>query len=203
MPVPSGRWWFLSAVAVGAGALAIRQFVPVGVNVFGLQLAYFSSYIFLFALGIAAWRHDWLRQLSWQQVRPWVWGLLLTWPSLLIGVEVIRHAGLSTDTARGLSWASLLYAMWEPFIAWGLIGAWLLGFRARMNQPSPFWDWLNRRAYAVYILHPPVLVGIALLLHGWVAPALIKFAVVGCLTCIATWLVSDPFVRVPGVRSVV
>lgn len=79
----------------------------------------------------------------------------------------------------------------------------LLWFRGHINQPSATWEWLGRRAYAVYILHPPVLVGISLLLHGWVAPALVKFAVVGALTCIATWLLADPLVRLPGVRRVV
>ena len=71
------------------------------------------------------------------------------------------------------------------------------------EQPSALWSWLSRRAYAVYIIHPPVLVGIALLLHGWTAPALVKFAVVGSLAIIATWLASDPLVRLPGVRRVV
>jgi hypothetical protein len=32
---------------------------------------------------------------------------------------------------------------------------------------------------------------------------LIKFAVVGTLACIVTWLAADPFVRLPGVRNVV
>jgi hypothetical protein len=59
-------------MGVGAAALAIRQVVPVGVNVIGLQLGYFASYIFLFCLGIAAWRHDWLRQLKWNDARSWV-----------------------------------------------------------------------------------------------------------------------------------
>jgi len=72
-----------------------------------------------------------------------------------------------------------------------------------MNRPSRFWDWLNRRAYAVYIIHPPVLVAIALLLHVWTAPAMLKFAVVGALACVASWLWSDPLVRLPGVRRVV
>jgi peptidoglycan/LPS O-acetylase OafA/YrhL len=88
-------------------------------------------------------------------------------------------------------------------VAWGLIAAWLLVFRERMNRPSAIWSWLNRRAYAVYIIHPPVLVGIALLLHSWAAPALVKFGVVGLLACVATWLIADPLVRMPGVRSVV
>jgi hypothetical protein len=55
----------------------------------------------------------------------------------------------------------------------------------------------------VYIIHPPVLVGVALLLHGWVAPALVKFVVVGGLSVAATWLIADPLVRMPGVRRVV
>jgi hypothetical protein len=46
-------------------------------------------------------------------------------------------------------------------------------------------------------------VGIALLLHGWTAPALVKFGVVGLLACVATWLLADPLVRMPGVRRVV
>jgi peptidoglycan/LPS O-acetylase OafA/YrhL len=72
-----------------------------------------------------------------------------------------------------------------------------------MNRPSAFWSWLNRRAYAVYIIHPPVLVGISLLLHPWVAPAILKFGIIGTFSCIATWLIADPLVRIPGIRRIV
>ncbi len=204
-PVPAFLWWLLSALGVGAAALAIRQFVPTGKNVFGLQFGYFSSYIFLFAVGIAAWRFDWLRQLGWKHARPWVIGLLISWPAMPVAIAVARAAyGVGkSNFSGGLSWTAIVYALWEPFVAWGLISAWLLVFREHMNQPSALWAWLNRRAYAVYIVHPPVLVGIALLLHGWVAPALVKFGVVGLLACAATWLAADPLVRLPGVRRVV
>jgi len=204
-PVPSSRWWLLSALAVGVAALAIRQFVPTGVNVFGLQLGYFASYIFLFALGIAAWRYDWLRQLTWKKARTGIIAMVIAWPLMPIGIAVSHtlYGAGKANFSGGLSWTAILYALWEPFVAWGLIAAWLLLFRARMNQASAFWNWLNRRAYAVYIIHPPVLVAIALLLHGWVAPALVKFAIVGLLASAATWLASDPLVRLPGVRRVV
>ena len=204
-PVPSSRWWLVSALAVGVAALAIRQFVPTGVNVFGLQLGYFASYIFLFALGIAAWRYNWLRQLTWKNARAGIIAMVIAWPLMPVGIAVAHtlYGAGKANFSSGLSWTAILYALWEPFVAWGLIAAWLLVFRARMNQPSAFWTWLNRRAYAVYIVHPPVLVSIALMLHGWVAPALVKFAVVGLLACAATWLASDPLVRLPGVRRVV
>jgi peptidoglycan/LPS O-acetylase OafA/YrhL len=204
-PVPASRWWFLSAVAVGLATLAIRQFVPVGENVFGLQLAYFAGYIFLFAAGIAAWRHDWLRQLEWKNARAGIIASAIAWPLMpaaIVLARALNGAGKS-NFAGGLSWPAVVYALWDPFVAWGLIAAWLLVFRAHMNQPSGFWEWLNRRAYAVYIVHPPVLVGVALLLHGWAAPALVKFGVVGALACIGTWLIADPFVRLPGFQRVV
>ncbi len=204
-PVPAGRWWLLSALATGAAALAIRQIVPTGENVFGLQLGYFATYIVLFAVGIAAWRFDWLRQLNWKNARVGIIAFLIAWPAMPVGIAV-AHAVTGrggSNFSGGLSWTAILYALWEPFVAWGLIALWLLVFHERMNQPSALWAWLNRRAYAVYIIHPPVLVGISLLLHGWVAPALVKFGVVGLLACIATWLAADPLVRLPGLRRVV
>jgi hypothetical protein len=204
-PVPSSGWWLLSAFGVGAAALAIRQVVPVGVNVIGLQLGYFASYIFLFCLGIAACRHDWLRQLKWKDARSWIISLLVAWLSM----PALRALAISLDgpgksnSSGGLSWAAIFLAFWEPFIAWGMIAAWLLVFRRYMNQSSGIWTWFNRRSYAVYIIHPVVLVGISLLLRGWAAPALIKFAVTGTLACATCWMLADPLVRVPGLRRIV
>jgi peptidoglycan/LPS O-acetylase OafA/YrhL len=203
--VPSGYWWLLSALGTGAVALAIRQFVPTGENVIGLQLGYFATYTFLLAAGIAAWRYDWLRQLSWKNARTGIIALVIAWPAMPVGIAV-AHAinGLGkSNFGGGLSWTAILYALWEPFVAWGLIALWLLVFRARMNQPSALWAWLNRRAYAVYIIHPPVLVGVSLLLHGWAARALVKFGVVGLLACVGCWLIADPLVRLPGVRRII
>jgi hypothetical protein len=43
--IHSYGWWLLSALGVGVAALAVRQVVPTGVNVIGLQLGFFASYI--------------------------------------------------------------------------------------------------------------------------------------------------------------
>jgi peptidoglycan/LPS O-acetylase OafA/YrhL len=204
-PLPGYLWWLLSAVGVGAASLAIRQFVPTGQNVAGLQLGFFSSYIFLFSVGIAAWRCDWLRQLTWGHARPWIVTLIVSWPALPVGIflAIKMYGPGKSNFGGGYSWPAILYAFWEPFVAWGLIALWILIFRARMNQPSALWTWFNRRAYAVYIIHPVVLVGVSLLLRGWIAPALVKWGVVGAAAVIACWLAADPLVRLPGARSVI
>ena len=195
-PVPSWPAWFIGALIVGASALAIRQVFPIGESLFG----YWAMYIILFLVGVRAGPRNWLAQLSWKQAWPWVATAIVVWPTLPLGWKL---ASGKVNFNTGFSWGAFLYAFWEPFVAWGLIAAWLLVCRAYMNKPSSFWDWLNRRAYAVYIIHPPVLVGISLLLHGWVAPALVKFVVTGTLTSIAAWLAADPLVRLPGMRRVV
>lgn len=197
-PSPAPGWlaWFLCALIVGASALALRQVFPIGVSLYG----YWAIYVVLFIAGIRAYPRNWLAQLTWKEARPWLITACVVWPILPIGWLLSGpHANFNT----GFSWAAILYAFWEPFIAWGIIATWLLTFRKYQNQPSPVWNWLNRRAYAVYILHAPVLVGIALLLHSWSAPALLKFSVTGLSACVATWLVADPFVRLPGIRRVV
>jgi peptidoglycan/LPS O-acetylase OafA/YrhL len=204
-PVPTYARWLLSAILVGAVSLAIRQFVPTGKNVIGLQLGYFASYIFLFAIGIAAWRYDWLRQLEWKHARPWIITLIAAWPLMPISIAIAMRVFPpgKANFGGGHTWPAIVYAFWDPFVSWGLIAAWLLIARAFMNKPSALWSWLNRRAYAVYIIHPPVLVGISLLLHSFVAPAILKFIVTGTLSCIATWLIADPLVRIPGIRRIV
>ena len=187
---------FKRALIVGAGALAIRQVSPLGTSLYG----FWAIYVFLFIVGIRAKPRNWLAQLTWKNAWPWLIIACIVWPAMPLAVV---FAGKNANFGGGLTWPAVLYAFWEPFVAWGIIAAWLLVFREHMNQPSALWEWLGRRAYAVYIIHPPVLVGISLLLHGWAAPALVKFGVVGLLACAATWLLADPLVRLPGVRSVV
>jgi len=204
-PIPSYARWLLSAILVGGASIAIRQFVPTGKDVIGLQLGYFAPYIFLFVVGITAWRYDWIRQLTWKHARPWIITLILAWPlmplSIVIAMRVFGPG--KANFGGGHTWPAIFYAFWDPFVAWGLIAAWMLIARSFMNGPSVLWSWLNRRAYAVYIIHPPVLVAITLLLHPWIAPTLFKFGVTGTLTCVTTWLLADPLVRIPGIRRIV
>ena len=203
-PFPSTLTLLWTALATGLAALLIRQISPVGVVYASFQLAFFAPYVVLFAAGIAAWRYDWLRQLTWKNARAIVWIALLAWPlmpaAVLVSNAVYRG---KANFITGFSWSAVLYAMWEPLVAWGFIAGWLVLARRWMNQPSAFWSWVNRRAYTVYIVHPPVLVGVSLLLHGWTAPVLVKFGVAGALACAASWLLADLLVRLPGVRRVV
>jgi Acyltransferase family len=146
-----------------------------------------------------------MRSIAWKDARVFILGLFLSWPVLpaaIVAAIYLNGPGRS-NFSGGLSWPAIIYAFWEPFVAWGLIAGWLLVFRTCVNRNSRLLKWLDRRAYAVYILHPPVLVGLALLVHPWAAPAAIKFLATGALTCLASWGAADLVVRIPGLRQIV
>ena len=201
-PIPPWRKWLLSAMAVGAASFLLRIPFPLTVRVLGLWLGFYASYVFLFAIGCAAWHHNWLAQLTWREVKPWVLITILVWPLLPAARLLIRGKGSDQLFGGGLNLPSALFAFWEPLVAWGIIAGLLLFFRGYFNVASPVWDWFGRRAYAVYILHTPVLVALALLMCKWHASPMSKFLVLGTLGCIGTWVAADGLLRVPGVQRI-
>jgi len=200
--VPGNRAWLLSAIAVGMAAYIVRIWMPVDTRYFGLWLGYFPSYIFLFSLGVCCWRFQWLFRLTWRQARLWLIIACFVWPAMPAAAIILKLRGQNPYFAGGMTAASLLYALWEPFVAWGLIAAGLILFQTQFVRPSSLLNWLSRRSYAVYVIHPPVLVAVCLLFRHWHAPAPIKFAVAGTLGSTVVWLVADPLVRLPALRRI-
>jgi len=200
--LPGMHWWMLSALVVGAVAFALRLLVPVGQNLFGLQIGYFASYVFLFFVGVVAWYRLWLDQITRRRCWQMILVALLVWPMLPVTLAIWAKSGAASGFSGGWNPQALIYAFWEPLVAWGIIAAAIIAARRWANHDSRLMDWLDRRAFAVYVLHPPILTGVALLLRPWQGAALEKFAVVGVLSCLACWLVADLVLRLPGVKRV-
>lgn len=100
LPVP--RSWWLSAMAVGAAALLLRQAVPVGQERLGLQLGYFASYVFLFFLGCLAAPGRWLEHIPAEQAQCWRRIALLAIPLLPATLLALRAlTGQPQQTATG------------------------------------------------------------------------------------------------------
>jgi peptidoglycan/LPS O-acetylase OafA/YrhL len=202
-PVPPTSAWIAAALAVGAAALALRQVVPVGREVIGLQLGYFASYVFLFALGCAAGPHRWLERLERSQARPWKRVSLAVAPVLFVTAALTGALqGKPVEFGGGLGAAAVVYAFWEPLVAWGIIAGLLVTFRERFDAPSARWQRWGAHAYGAFIVHAPVLVALSVLLAGWAAPPLLKFAVVGSASIAASFAIAGALRRLPGVDRV-
>lgn len=75
-------------------------------------------------------------------------------------------------------------------------------FQRCFDRLTGAWRPLSRRAYAIYIIHPPVLVGVALAWRHVPANPFLKFTVTGSVACVACYLVAGLLLRVPRFASI-
>jgi len=200
-PLPAHATLLGAAIAVALVAFVVRLEIPVGAEWWHWQLGYFPMYVLLFGVGCAAARHHWLERIEWRYARPWAIVALLTLPVLpafVLGYSAVMHA--KVDVGGGFNVGPLVYALWEPFIAWGILLTLMWFFHTKV-RPDRFAG-LGRRAYAIYCFHPPVVVAISVALRSWAAAPLVKFAATGALSCAALYAVCGALLRLPGVSRV-
>jgi len=193
-----------AALSTGAAAFVLRLVWPVGVNVGFLQLGYFASYIVLFAAGCVAAPGRWLENIAEPIKRRWLRIAWLAFPLFPAVAIVGGHISwLGGRAEGGMNVQALVYAFWEPFVAWGFILGLLALFEKRFAAPGRLGRKIARRAYLVYIIHPPILVAVALAWRSVEAPALLKFVVTGSVACVACYLVAGLLLRTRIVARVV
>jgi peptidoglycan/LPS O-acetylase OafA/YrhL len=100
-------------------------------------------------------------------------------------------------------WTPAFYAFWEPLFAWGVILSLLVFFQRRFAALGPIWQRLAQRSYLIYIIHPPILVGVSLAIRALVTPALVKFLLAGTAACFLCFLAAGALLAIPLVRRVV
>lgn len=127
----------LAALGTGAVAFALRLQWPVGREVAGLQIGYFASYVVLFVAGCLAASPQWLEHWPAAQVRTWrrvAWLALPVLPVVVLGSPLL---GLQGRPEGGWNIPAHVYALWEPFVAWGVILTLLGRFQRRFIEIGP------------------------------------------------------------------
>jgi hypothetical protein len=203
-PFPSNTALLVAALATGAAAFLLRLIWPVGVNVAFLQLGYFASYIALFAAGCAAASGKWLERIPQASKQLWLRVAWIACPVFPLAGLLDMHFHLFPGRSEGgLNPQALLYAFWEPLVALGFILGLLCFFQRRFAVLNGLWTRLARRAFLIYIIHPPIVVAIALAWRDVAAPALVKFLVTGSLSCAICYLVAGLALLFPPVARIV
>jgi peptidoglycan/LPS O-acetylase OafA/YrhL len=203
-PFPSNTALLAAVLLTGLAAFLLRLVWPVGVNVAFLQLGYFASYIALFAAGCAAASGKWLERIPQPSKQLWLKIAWIACPIFpIVGLLNLRYHVFPGRSEGGLNPQAVLYAFWEPFVALGFILGLLSFFERHFAVLNGVWTRLARRAFLIYIIHPPVLVGVAIAWRDVAAPALIKFLLTGSVACALCYLVAGVLLRVPAIARIV
>jgi hypothetical protein len=191
-------WQVAGAIlALAAVTFLARARFPLGGAVFNLQLAYFPSYVLLFALGIMARRRDWITQtddrFAWLAAGLCVGLALAAWlPLLILGGALTGHAAAFNG---GLTWQSAGLSLWESLVCFGMTFGVLVGFRRWLAGQGRVSKFMSDNAFAVYVIHPPILVGLALFMSPLPLAAAAKFAVLWCLGAAVSFGLAAPLAR--------
>ncbi|UOE95144.1 acyltransferase family protein [Alkalihalobacillus sp. LMS39] len=200
--LPTSKQLVIIALALGLVAFLVRLVIPVGYSWLGLQFGYFPAYILLFISGIIAYRQKWLEQISRPLVKTWVRISVLSIPLLPLAFLAGGALEGNMEYEGGVNLQAFVYAMWEPFVAFGII-LWLLKtFEQKMNTPSNRKTILANAAYTVYIIHPVVIVGLSILLTGSALFPIVKFVIVSLLGTIVCFVVSSFIIKIPYARRI-
>jgi len=190
----------LSTFVVRFWAKAFVQYEP-----FHLEFARFPQYIALFVAGVWAYRRGWLVAFSDRQARVWRWVALICVLTLPVLAVVFRSpSGTFDERARsGVNWLSLTFSMWEGFLSVSMVITILTLFRRRFDRQGRLARVMSETAFIVYIIHPGVIVPLALALSGIHMNLSLKYLLVAPIAVSLCYLTAYALRKVPAVKTVI
>jgi len=193
-------------VTMAVATFLVRLVFPGGSAVLNMQLANFSQYILAFAAGLFAYRGSWLTQIPDRLCARWGFGAIALGAPLFVALVLFGGAmeGKIAAYSGGFNWVSAGICLWESLTCVGVSLGLIALYRRFFDWQGAIARWMSANAFGVYLIHPPILIGIALLLHGveFAPPA--KAAILTALTALATFLVAAPLLRrAPLLRAIV
>ena len=100
-------------------------------------------------------------------------------------------------------WQSAVYTLWDSMFSVGMCLGLITVFRRFINWQGRFSRSISQHSYAVYILHTPIIVFLAVLIREINLENLLKFSLAAIimvpLCFVAAWFVR----KIPGVSKVV
>ncbi len=204
--LPSVNRILLVALGIGFISFLVRIVFPVGwvLNPFGFQLGHFPQYIAMFTFGLIAANSKWLDQLEYSRYKR---SATITACLILIGFPVIYTFKFVFDStlewfSGGFHPESLLYASWEQLTGFTICTALICFGKQYWNKSSALLTRAARCSFAVYILHPLVLISISLIAKSWSIDPALKFLIVGPIGVVLSFLLGYVVVKIPGVDKV-
>jgi glucans biosynthesis protein C len=176
------------ALAIAVSSFAAHLAWPIGSEQFHLQLGMFPQYVILFSLGAAAGRRGWLEKLTPELQRRCGLAAAITalaMPGILLAGDFFSGGAAEDRFAGGWHWQAAAASVTEGVLA-TCVSLWAIGyFRHHHNHLRPLARRMAPSAYGAFIVHPPVLVGLALAIQLAPVPAELKFVCVlaGGVTC--------------------
>jgi glucan biosynthesis protein C len=176
-----GRTVAVIALAIAVTSFAAHHAFPIGSEQFHLQLGMFPQYVILFSLGVAAGRRGWFETLTPELRRRCGLAATVTalaMPAILVAGGFFAGGPAEDRFAGGWHWQAAAASLTEGVLA-TCVSLWAIGFfQSRHNHLRPLARPMAAAAYGAFLVHAPLIVGLALALQGMPVPTELKFVCV-------------------------
>ena len=175
---------------IAVSSLLVRIWYPIDywvglLGFFQVELAHWPQYFVMFAVGITAYRKNWLSALD----------AKTGYAFLAFGILMVAYIYVGTPGITHESW-DVFWAIYESLLAVVLIFGLLTLFREKGNRTTPFLKTLSCSSYAAYIIHMPIVLAIQFAFDTVVIGGAVgKFVTVSIISVLLTFALCALLVR--------
>jgi glucan biosynthesis protein C len=190
---------------MAASTFLVRVGVSGNASVINMHPGDFPQYVLMFAAGVFGYRGNWITEFPAR--------ISLLWGSLALAVSaplfaalIVFGGGLQGETAQyagGFNPVSAGKCLWEALVCVGMGLLMLAIYRRYFDEQGPVARWLSDNAFGVYLIHPPILIGFAILLHPVALGAVVKAMLLTFVAAIGSFAASAFVLRQSPLRAIV
>jgi len=208
LPAPGTKALLVVGLVISAVMFAVVQANPINwdydaLGAFNLLPAFFPAYTVLFAGGVLAYRSGWLERISGKMLRFWAWfsaALIVLLPTFLIlggAIDDGMDAFLS-----GMNWRCAVTCLWFGIASIAFSTTLTLWMRDRILPQNKIAALAGPNTFAVYLIHPLVLVPVCYALTFIALPGMVKFILASLLTAPLCYVLAGGLRRLPGAKAI-
>jgi hypothetical protein len=213
VPLPTTLIILIFIIALALVSFVVRIWYPIDVwvplfYVIPAEVAHLPQYVALFAVGILAYRGDWLNKFSTRSGMIWLgiglFAAVAFYVYSLWGARLVYDVlGTGIIETGGLDWRSLVFSTWEAFVCVGLSIGLLILFRERFSKkPGVLMAAMIGAAYVVYIIHLLVVIGLQAGFESVDLGPFIKFVLVTVLAIALSFPIGYLIRKIPGAKKI-
>jgi glucan biosynthesis protein C len=204
--VPRNASVALFALGIGLCTFVVRFWARAFVQYepFHLEFARFPQYVAMFAAGAWAYQRGWLAALPDHRVKVWRWVALacvVALPVMAVAFGALS-GNLDERTLGGVNGLSLVFSLWEGFFCVSMSMTMLAWFHRRFDHQGRLARAMSDGAFVVYVIHPGIIVPLALALSGIEMNLSLKYLFVAPIAVACCYLVAHAIRKVPQARVV-
>jgi surface polysaccharide O-acyltransferase-like enzyme len=190
---------------MAASTFLVRIAVTEDVSVLNMHPGDFPQYALMFAAGALGYRGGWMIGLSdrfcWRSA-----SVTLALAVVLFVALILFGGALQGETAQyagGFNPVSAAKCLWEALVCVGVGLLMLAVYRRHFDSQNEAARRLSDNAFGIYLIHPPILIGFAILLHGLTFPPVAKAALLTVLATIGSFAASALVLRNSPLRRII